>query len=215
MPGINRTSVINSALRLIGASQINLQSSESSPVNSLASAVFTGVLRNVLSEHPWSFAIKYFELSLLSTVPLIGYAYAYQTPSDCIRICDILTTPFLSSIGSDVVPITEYPKVKFEHIGGSIYTNASPCYARYTQTDCESYAHEPFIEALSIRLAIEIAQSLASGGVNSQSLEQRYLYILENAKSFDVNTQDIPRSHPASNSIFIHRRFGIEYPEAR
>jgi hypothetical protein len=215
MPGINRTSVINEALRLIGSSQITLQASASSPVNSLASAVFTSVLRLVLAEHPWGFAMKYYELSLLSTAPLIGYAYAYQVPSDCVRIYDCLATPFISSINTDVVPITDYPKATFELVGGSIYTNASPCYARYTQTDCESYAHEPFIETLSIRIAIELSQSLASGGVNVQSLEQRYVYILESAKNFDVNTQNIPRPHPASGSNFIRRRFGYERFEDR
>lgn len=209
MPGIIRTKVINAALRLIGASQTNIQASTSSPVNALASSVFTDVLRTVLATHPWSFAMRYVELAQLSIAPLFGYAYAYQVPTDCVRFFDARTTPFS---GSAETLCIDTPEVEYERVGSAIYTDATPCYARYVSVDCEALAHEPFIEALAARLAIEIAPSVSSGGVSPEKLEQRYIYALEEAKCFDCDTQHPSLVSPSAGSKFVARRFAGEYP---
>jgi len=209
MPGINRTSVINAALRLIGASQTNMQASTSSPISTMASSVFTDVLRTVLATHPWTFAMRYVELAKLSTAPLFGYACAYQIPTDCVRFFDARTIP---CSGSAETPCIDTPEVEYERVGSAIYTDAMPCYARYASADCEALAHEPFIEALTARLAIEIAPSVSSGGVSPEKLEQRYIYALEEAKCFDRDTQHPPRTSPAAGSKFVARRFAGEYP---
>jgi len=210
MPGIIRTKVINTALRLIGASQTNMQASGSSPISTMAASVFTDVLRTVLASHPWSFAMRYAELAKLSTTPLFGYAYAYQIPTDCVRFSDARTTPFSGS--TEAPPRFDAPAIDYERVGSAIYTDATPCYARYASADCEPLAHEPFIEALAARLAIEIAPSVSSGGVSPEKLEQRYIYALELAKCFDGDTQHPPRTSPATGSNFVRRRFAGEYP---
>lgn len=204
MSGFTRTSVVNAALRILGVSQINLQTSESSPVNAMASAAFPGVLRFVLAEHWWSFAMRYAELAKLPTNPIFKYLYSYQIPTDCVRIFDIR-----DSCRFDAASICH------EHVGGEIYANASPCYARYTSSDCESLAHDQFIEALVTRLAVEIAPSVSSGGISTKELEQRYLYKIELARCFDCNTQQQPDIPLGSGSNFIARRFTVGSPPER
>lgn len=209
MPGIIRTKVVNAALRLTGASQINMQSAASSPISSMASAVFTDVLRTVLATHPWSFSLRYAVLARLSTSPTFGYSSAYQIPTDCVRFIDIRSTPFTSSTEP---PRVDAELVDYERAGNAIYTDSTPCYARYVSVNCEPLAHEPFIEALAARLAVEIAPSVSSGGVSMDKLEQRYIYALETAKCFDCDTQRPPLASPSAGSRFVARRFAGEYP---
>lgn len=66
MPGIIRTTVINAALRLSGASQINMQTSVASPISTMVSSVFTSVLRRVLATHPLRNRPGFFPIVFLS-----------------------------------------------------------------------------------------------------------------------------------------------------
>lgn len=48
---------------------------------------FYGPSRNAtLRAHPWNFALKRAQLAQLATAPAWGFSYAYQLPSDCLRV---------------------------------------------------------------------------------------------------------------------------------
>ena len=89
MPGMNRSTIINSALRRLGGVDTNIPTGGTNPANSQAEAAYTSVVRRVLSAYDWGFATRYRELAEVAEPPLFGFTKAYQLPSDTVRLVSV------------------------------------------------------------------------------------------------------------------------------
>lgn len=89
MPGMNRSTIINSALRRLGGVDTNIPTGGTNPANSQAEAAYTSVVRRVLSAYDWGFATRYRELAEVADPPLFGFTKAYQLPSDTVRLVSV------------------------------------------------------------------------------------------------------------------------------
>jgi hypothetical protein len=85
---LSRTEVINKALGLLGANSI-ADPDENSEGARRAKGVYETVIRAALEEHAWYFAKAGASLPALAAAPAFKYAYAYNLPSDFIRLVEV------------------------------------------------------------------------------------------------------------------------------
>ena len=82
--------IASNALLLIGDNPISSFDDPGAGAQAAAN-LYPETKKRLLSEHPWSFALKSQRLSRLSQTPdiLTGYQHAFQLPTDLIRIWSI------------------------------------------------------------------------------------------------------------------------------
>ena len=143
----------SNALMLIGDTPINALS-ESPAANNLYAQTY----EYVLSEHPWSFAMKELYLSRLTATPdpETGYQYAFQIPPDSIRLWAVM------------------PTVNYRIVGEFLYANADKLLARYTYKVSETALPPHIIEAIEYKLAAKFAIAVAEDENKSMLFENKY-----------------------------------------
>lgn len=82
--------IASNALLLIGDNPISSFDDPGAGAQAAAN-LYPETKKRILSEHPWSFALKSQRLNRLSQTPdiLTGYQYAFQLPTDLIRIWNV------------------------------------------------------------------------------------------------------------------------------
>ena len=188
--------ICNLALSHLGAYSITSLTDSTRKESRECNILYDTARDSVLRDNVWSFATKRLALALLSDT-YSGWTYAYQYPTDCLNII---------RIHNDYTPVSnlnycwnhsEYRdpgKVEFEVASDSalsnkiILTNKSDAELIYTGrvTDANMFDAE-FIDALSWRLASELALPLKGSLQLSQSLFQVYLMKSGQARAASVN----------------------------
>lgn len=173
--------IANKALFKIGQNRISSLTQAGKEADKCNSAI-RDVLREVIEEHAWGFATKYATLSRLQDAPPFGFEYAYQAPQEALRLLDVRSVPDL----------TAKPEKHSLVSGNVVYTDASPCYARYVvYTEELGFAPAGFIDTVAWKLAAEIAPSLAKSNLTGQML-QGYSVALDTARTSD-DSNNLPR----------------------
>lgn len=112
-----------------------------------ASLIYDNVAEQNLRLHPWGFAQKFARLEPSVSAPVFGYKKSYLKPADCVRLIDVRQDDDLRA-----------PKARFSSQGALVYTNASPCYARYVWLMLDpQYWMPDFADAVACQIACEIA----------------------------------------------------------
>lgn len=141
-----------------------------------ASIIFDTVAKQALRSFAWGFATAYSKLTAASSAPAHGFTYSYSMPTDCLRVLDVRAADDLRA-----------PKARFSISGRLIYSNVSPCHVRYIK-DLKSKPDEwpdDFADAVSCRIAAEIANLSAQTASMTPGLLQMYQLALMQAQSID------------------------------
>lgn len=158
----------SNALLLIGDEPI---SSFTEPGNgaTVASALYTETYRAVLASHPWPFALKEQFLSRLSQAPddETGYTYAFQLPSDLIRIWKIMSYS------------------NYDIVGSLVYSNETTLLCRYGYQVAETELPPHFIKAVEYKLASDFAIAITEDFNKAQYYEQKYLSQVAQARTIE------------------------------
>lgn len=204
----NRTDVINMALRRCGAAGVNAAFQDSRDAE-VANAAWKHCYNLVLSAFAWSFAQKQALLAQSASKPVLGYAYAYQLPGDCVTVMDC----HAYHVGEDGKPKTghvlEQALPKWEIVGREIHSDASALALRYV-SNAEISMPESFANALAWRLAFEIAPYLEQASDNAQSYYALYQTALDEAKAADREQQKPKEPSYWEESKILKMRFGGE-----
>ena len=179
--------IASNALLLIGDSPIN-SFTEPGAGATVANAVYYDTKRMLLSDHPWTFALKEQYLNRLSQQPddETNYTYAFQLPGELIRILAIL------------------PHSNYTIVGSLLYSNETVLLARYIYDVEESQLPPHFIKALEYKLAADFAVSITESTTKSEFYERKYLQQLGAARTID--SQSHPQV-PIVDSPFTDVRF--------
>lgn len=182
--------IASNALLLIGDNTISsFGDDEPGAGATAASNLYESTKQRLLSEHPWSFATKLQRLSRLSQAPdiLTGYRYAFQMPTDLIRIWKTVPSSF------------------YEVIGDLIYSNENVILATYIYNVNELKMPPHFVKALEYSLAAEFAISVTED-VNKASLYESKSRV-SIAKAMYIDSQGRPQQGIVSRPL-IDARFG-------
>jgi hypothetical protein len=167
----------SNALILIGDDPINALSE-----NTAASNLYNDTYQLVLSQHPWTFALKEQFLSKLTQAPdrETGYSTAFRRPTDLIRLWALLN-------------VRDY-----KIVGENIYANSNTAFARYVHKVDESYLPSQVVKTIEYKLASELSISVAEDEQKAQIFEQKYIAQLGQAMAADAQQQpqDAIRSNP-------------------
>lgn len=170
--------ICNMALRRLGAEKISdaQYTTPDSKRSNLVKDSYPLVIKRMLENHPWNFALVQAELSGGSS-PTYGYTYAHSLPSDYIR---------LSRYEDDDVL-----DLKFEIIGNKFHTDEETLkltYVGYTVETTEALFTPLFKRALALELAIEISYSLLQSAEQQEQIKAEAKEALRDARLVDAQS---------------------------
>ena len=180
-------SICNLALSHIGTATIN-SLDDPTKEGRACKLHFAAVRDSVLREHPWNFATKREYLSLLNTTP-VGWSFAYAYPSDCLFARELWQQTRLEN------------PTPFETVRGTggrvIVTNEQDAVLEYTSAVTDATQFDPlFVDALSYKLAAELAMPITRSVPISQAMLNLYLNRLQQAATMDSREGREDPEHP-------------------
>lgn len=182
----------SNALLLIGDAPIS-SFGEAGAGATAAANLYPATYERVLSEHPWSFATKYQELSKLSQTPdsRTNFQFVYQLPTDMIALWAIK------------------PNSNYQIVNGILYSNeGSGLLAHYIYKVDEQSLPAHVVKAVEYKLASEFAISVTDDTQKAQFYEGKYFEQIALARGIDsrqsppIPIQDRPFTDVRSGGRF-------------
>lgn len=150
----------------------------------------------VLRDHPWNFATRREYLALLAGAAPVGWDYAYAYPSDCLFAREIWQTVVLEQ----PTPF----EVLTSGTGRVLVTNEANAVLEYTARIADTTQFDAlFIDALSYKLAAELAMPLTRSVQIAQA--QLSLYMSRMAQAATIDSRE-GRKDPEHPNLFISAR---------
>jgi hypothetical protein len=177
----SEVSICNLALSHIGASANISSLTEKSEEAYHSNLLYSDVRDSVLRAHPWAFAARYKALSTVGTAPG-NWAYQYAYPNDCLRVRSILQTDASAS------PIAYELGLADAYNARVILTDEAEAVLFYTYQVTNPLAFdENFVQALSWRLASELAMPLTRDENRMKAAYQMYQAVMSEALQINAN----------------------------
>ena len=160
--------IVNNALVRIGGSSI-ISLDENSEAARAANLIYEQTRDAVLRDHLWNFAMIRSSLAANAVAPAFGYVYSYALPTNCLRVTQL-----------------EEKSMVFKIEGRNLLTDESPARIIYVSrvTDPNQF-DAMFTEALSARLAAELAITVAESNSLYQNMMEVYRMKITDARSID------------------------------
>lgn len=173
--------IISNASVLLGGEPISALSEGISGV--LGDAFYENTYRDLLSMHPWRFAMKKRKLAKTTTVPINEYKYEYQLPSDCVVVRRV-------NEGLD-----------YDIFEDKIFTNYNDVSIEYTYRPTETILPDYFTATLQFLLASLFAVPITDNVSKGEFYTILYDKKLKVAKMID--SQSRPTTPIQSNPLGI------------
>ncbi|MFQ6256118.1 hypothetical protein ACLMPK_01215 [Yersinia enterocolitica] len=182
--------ICNIALSRIGNSRTINGLNEQSKEAAVCSLHYEPCRDSVLSDFPWNFAMKRVALADLGNPPP-DWMFSYRYPTDCMRIIEIMV-PGIRFPTNAMRPTYEVAS-DADGTGKLLLTNQNDAWLRYVGrvTDVNMF-DAIFRDALSWRIAAEIAMPLAASGDLGNKAFQMYNNTILSAGSRSMNESQEP-----------------------
>lgn len=180
--------IASNALILIGDNPISSFTEPGAGAEAAAN-LYPSTKVQLLSEHPWTFALKEQKLNRLSAAPdkLTNWQYAYQNPTDLIRYWSVM------------------PWANYEMVGSLLYSNQNELLARYIYDVAETALPPHFQKALEYKLASDFALLVTEDKSKAELYDKKYRVAIGQARGID--SQSHPQQ-PIISQPFTDVRFG-------
>ena len=189
----SEVALVNAALILVGEATITALSEDSKAAR-LCNIRYASVRDAVLRRHPWNCATKRIDLGAVltgSNAPAWGFDYAYQLPSDFIRIIRYEDT-------------AEPYKIE----DGKFLTNVKPAKITYVYRLVDVVRMDSMLqEAISTQLASEIAKALAGSETLAEKLASLADEKIQQAQFTDSQESGI---NHITSSTWLDARYGYD-----
>jgi hypothetical protein len=161
----DETSIVNLALAKLGVSPIMALTDDSKQAQ-FAKRFYEQTRDDTLQGHRWNFAMKRATLNRLSDAPAFEWSYAYQLPTDCLRVVQLNGWEATERQG------------QYSIEARSLMTNEDAAEIRYVSriTDTTLY-HPLFVDALATKLASVLAGPLTGSRDLGSTLMKDYAFI--------------------------------------
>lgn len=174
---MNDTELCNIALAEVGDTYNISDIDELTPQAAVCKRFFNSTRDALIRSHPWSFARKFATLSQLAETPLLGWDYAFQLPSDYLRLIrfndqEIQEVEGEYEIESAKVLLTDDATADIVYVRSVVDANLFDAL---------------FVEAFALKLAVRISTKLSKDQGLQESLMQRFRMAMGEAKRVDAN----------------------------
>ena len=185
MSSITSISICNKALTYLSAERIN-SLAENSENARRCNAIYSYTRDELLASHTWKFATKFSNLAQLDETPINGFTYAFALPADFLKEREL------------------YYKYEFIISNSKLYTDdSSPTLEYIARVTDESKFPPYFAEALSRRIASDLAFGITQNATLAQSAFQIAEKVLREAKQTD--SQGATPKEPLRSRVLIDR----------
>lgn len=170
LPGI--LDICNQALLLLGEVAMTALDEDSKAAR-LCSQFYNPCRNATLRAFPWRCATTRATLSTPDATPPWGYEYAFNLPSDCLRLLEL-----------------DDPLINYRIEGSQLLTNEDSINIKYIKLVTDATLYDSLlVEALSALLAARLAYPLANSATLSQQMMQIYQGVLTSARGTDYVEQ--------------------------
>jgi hypothetical protein len=186
----SETSIINSAIRKVGAGRITSRLDGSRNAN-IANDLYDVVLENLLRSHNWNWAKTEAELARSGTAPILsgGFKYIYAKPADWLRT--IAAYDNNAGLG----------RVSYQLKASGYYTSAEKFFIDYVRLETDpNQMTADFREAFAFELAMQMSTPIKAGKAIRDRLERRGGTDLVKAKGSDA-IEDLPEQLPEGSWV--------------
>jgi hypothetical protein len=198
----DETSICNLALAKLGISPIMALTDESKQAQ-FCSRFYAQTRDEVLQSHRWNFAMRRDSLNRLIDAPRSEWRFAYQLPTDCLRVVQL----------NGYQPTER--KGEFSIEADRLMANAEVAEIRYIARVIDaSFFHPLFVHALATMLASRLAGPLTGSRNLPQELLQEYEVLTgPKARMADAFEERVVRKMPWVNSDLVAARY-TRYPNS-
>ena len=157
----------------------------------VAENIYDTIVADILTQHPWRFAVKQTDLSHLEATPEALFTDAWQIPTDALLIRRVIVS------GADIT---------YEIYGDKIFANVdetNTVTANYIFRAVEQDWPPYFLMAAQLQLASMFAMSVAGKPDMSQDFETKADFALRNARAIDSQSDT---THNIETTRFIDMR---------
>jgi hypothetical protein len=160
--------IASNALLLVGDNPISSFDDPGAGAQAAAN-LYPETKKRLLSEHPWSFALKQQRLNKLSQTPdeLTNFNNAFQLPTDLIRIWNM------------------QPRGDYILIGNLLYSNQNEILATYVFDVDEVNLPPHFVKSLEYALASDFSISVTEDTKKAALYEQKAINATSQAMAID------------------------------
>jgi hypothetical protein len=173
--------IANYALEKLGEAPITSLSDGSTRSN-VMNLTWPLVRRYVLQNHPWNDVITRKVLAPNTTAPTFGYTYAYNLPSDCLRVLQVSDPNNSAGFAGE--------NTRFDYLveGGAILTNRGPALnLRYIKDEEDTSVYRPaLIKAISSYWAMEVAEKFTQSNSKKEYAARDFMASLVEAAKTDA-----------------------------
>lgn len=160
---LSDTEICNLALDYLDEAPLTDYSTDTSATARWFRRNFWAMAYQLMRKHPWNFAMARVQLPALSTAPAFGFAYAYQSPTDCLRVL-----PLTVDGNENSKPVRH--KIEGQNI---LCDLPGPINVRYIrQVDNTGLFDIQFVNVLAIALGQKAAHFITGKASYAQSLSQ-------------------------------------------
>lgn len=188
--------ICNRALRRVGARRITSLTTDSSKEAESCAEFYDPLRKAMLREHVWNFAVRRAQLSQTATTPTTEWQYEYQLPTDPKHLKTVHVAGNEAMTG----------RLAYSQEADKILTDATTVYLTYVADISDTSEFDPlFAEALSHRLARDLALDVAQSNTTAELMDKLYMDALHDA--FTSNAMDnYPEALPESPWVSIRSR---------
>lgn len=183
------TSICNRGLQILGAARI-LTITDNTRNGRSCNACYDILRQSELRKHRWRFAIERVTLApLVLTDPLGKFTYAFQVPSDCLKI---------------LMPEND-PYCDWQYEGKKIWTNSTDTLAlRYIKDITDTTLMDVnFQEMLSAMMAVQMAEEITQS--NSKKSDAMIIYKDAKSDAKRMNAFETIPAEPETDSWVLAR----------
>jgi hypothetical protein len=197
---MDRTTVINRACIKLGVPTIASEDDQSEQARK-AKLIFDSLAQAELRKQAWSFAIQRVILAYNTAAPVFGYRYAYDNPTDCLRIVTIgdyyLFNYGRAATTDDSPYLPEGKKVLTDQAG--------PLKIRYVKdlSLTPSLWDPLFAEAFACSLAVELTYTLNKVAGKRNDMKADYKEAIRDARR--CNAIEQPPQNYAEEGYILSR----------
>tara|TARA_R110000744_G_scaffold352526_1_gene458666 strand:- start:1560 stop:2189 length:630 start_codon:yes stop_codon:yes gene_type:complete len=184
---MDKTGIANLALSNLGEARIQSLTDNNGRARA-CNARIDGVISTILRMHVWNSALERVQLTNIGS-PVFGWNYVYQLPSDCIKVVE-------------VNPVSKYQVEK-----KNILSNENKLYLLYVAQPTDINNLDVLLaEAIAMKLAVEIAETLTSKANLKNEMMQQFVIALQEARG--ANSKDrTPERREESSYLNAKRGF--------
>lgn len=168
----SKVDIVNRALTKLNARRItSLNDGTKNAAD--ASAVYDGILEEVLTSFAWNFATRRVKLAQLATDPVYGYDFQYRLPSEpkVMRVWEAVT---------DSEVFIKGWVIEGDDEGQLLLTNLNVIYIKYTALVIDTERFSPWmLECMNTRLAAELAYPVTGKQKQEEKYMNQYLFKIQ------------------------------------